>query len=64
MAEELQVTLTGVVGDTLWGVDTRDGEAVVWDQSRAAFRVPTHQESMGAKAQAARQGGSNADDVR
>ncbi len=49
MAEALHVTLTGIVGDYLWGVDTRSGEAVVWDQKRVAFRVPTHEESMGAR---------------
>lgn len=50
----LHVNVTDIVGDTLWGVDTRNGEAVVWDQKRGAFRIPTQQESMGADAHAKR----------
>lgn len=51
----LNVTLTGVVGDLLWGVNTDSGEAVVWDQKRLSFRVPTIEEAMGAEAYAKRQ---------
>lgn len=54
MAEELHVALTGIVGDILWGVDTMTGEAVVWDQRRVSFRIPTQQECMGAEAHAKR----------
>lgn len=54
MFEAAHVTITGVVGDALWGVDTTNGNAVVWDQKRVSFRLPTQQEAMGAKAHASR----------
>jgi len=50
MSDDLHVTLTAIVGDTLWGVDTTNGRAVVWDQRLTRFRLPTQQEQMGAEA--------------
>ena len=55
MLEAKNVKCTAVIGDTLWGLDLGSMYAVVWDQKRASFRLPTQQEQMGANAFNARQ---------
>lgn len=54
MSAELHVTLTGIVGDLLWGVDQNTGNAVVWDQRIVRFRLPTQEEIIGARMHAER----------